>query len=94
MIAALKIIIAILLAFTALGLACAVFIGRRRDAPADPFSKPFGEMPGFTGEQLRRIAPMPRHHGDPLRRSFTTPPGHGDWDWVPPPSRAKLRRPR
>jgi hypothetical protein len=42
---ALRLIIILFAVFTALGLCCAVRIGRRRDAPADPFSIPFGEMP-------------------------------------------------
>jgi hypothetical protein len=73
MIGALEIILGILSAFAALGLMCAVWIGLRRPAQADPFSIPFGEMPGFTAEQLRRIAP-PRHYDDPQRRSFATRP--------------------
>lgn len=44
--------------FIALSLACAMWIGRRRDTPADPFSLPFGEMPQFTPEQLRRLGLM------------------------------------
>lgn len=69
MIVTLKIVIAILLVFAALGLLCAVRIGRRATPPADPFFHPFGEMPGFTAEQLRAIAP-PIKNNDPLRRSF------------------------
>lgn len=49
MILALKIIIGILLAFTAIGLLCAVRIGRPRPPPADPFFYPFGEMPILPG---------------------------------------------
>jgi hypothetical protein len=65
MILALKIIIAVLSTFTAIGLLCAVGIarsrdpvriGRRRPPAADPFFHPFGEMPGFK-EQLARFAP-------------------------------------
>lgn len=57
MITALKIVIGILLAFTAIGLCCAVAIasrrgagiGRQRPPPADPFFYPFGEMPIVPG---------------------------------------------
>jgi hypothetical protein len=71
MITLLKIVIGILLAFTAICLLCAVGIarsrdpvriGRRRPPPADPFFHPFGEMPGFTAEQLARFAP-PKYSG-------------------------------
>lgn len=54
---ALKIIVPIALVFTALCIGCAVWIGRRRPPAADPFSLPFGEMPFFEQEQLRRLAP-------------------------------------
>jgi hypothetical protein len=74
MIIALKIVICVLLVFAALGIACAVRIGWRRDTPADPFATPFGEMPGFTAEQLRHIAPVRRYGCDPLRRSFAARP--------------------
>jgi hypothetical protein len=63
------IVLTIAFVFIALCLACALWIGRRRPPPADPFSVPFGEMPGFSAEQLRRIAPEVRND-DPLRRSF------------------------
>jgi hypothetical protein len=73
MIIALKIIIGTLSVFTAVGLLCAVKIGRRakwaNPAPADPYFHPFGEMPGLTAEQLARLAPRDFSH-DPLRRSF------------------------
>lgn len=57
MITALKIIITILLVFTAIGLCCAVAlalprdagIGRLRPPPADPFFYPFGDMPTYPG---------------------------------------------
>jgi hypothetical protein len=72
MITALKIIIVIFSAFAALGLLCAVRIGRRATwaaPPADPYFHPFGEMPALTPEQLARLAP--RDFSDnPLRRSF------------------------
>jgi hypothetical protein len=41
----LKIIAPFVLAFIAISAACAVWIGRRRPPPADPFFHPFGEMP-------------------------------------------------
>lgn len=72
MIAALKTIIPFLMAFTAVGLAFAALrIGLRATPQPDPFSRPFGEMPVFTTEQLRRIAP-PIDTDDPLRRSFVS----------------------
>ncbi len=72
------VLLAILIAaFIAMSLACAVRIGRRPSIPpADPFSKPFGDMPGFTAEQML-------HHSRsadcniecaPLRRSFINHP--------------------
>lgn len=72
MIVALKIIIVIFSVFTAIGLLCAVRIGRRArwaNPPADPYFHPFGEMPALTAEQLARLAPRDFSH-DPLRRSF------------------------
>lgn len=66
---AFKIILCIAIVFIALSLLCAMWIGRCRPVPADPFSIPFGEMPGFSAEQLRAIAP-PMVTDDPLRRSF------------------------
>lgn len=69
MIAALKIAIVILLAFTALGIACAVWISLRRSIPqADPFFHPFGDVPRLTDAQMRAF------DCDPLRRSFATRP--------------------
>jgi hypothetical protein len=71
--------IGILSGFTAIGLACAVRISLRRPPAADPFFHPFGDMPGFTAEQLARVnLPVgelldddsPVCTGDPLRRSF------------------------
>lgn len=75
---AIHIVICITLMFIALSIACAVWIGRRRrtgigQVAADPFSVPFGEMPGFSAEQLARIAPVVRYR-DPLNRSFATRP--------------------
>lgn len=75
----------IALIFIALSLGCAVAfakrganagIGRWRDAPADPFASPFGDMPGFTAEQLRLVARGAERNiaRDPLRRSFPTIP--------------------
>lgn len=76
MLLALKLTIIILSVFTAIGLACAVKISRRRMyAPADPYQNPFGDMPGFSAEQLRQIARMPTPPAwDPQRRSFATRP--------------------
>jgi hypothetical protein len=39
-----QIVLAILLVFVAISLACAVRIGRRRPPAADPFSHPFGDV--------------------------------------------------
>lgn len=74
MIAILKTVLPFLLAFTAISLAfVAVRIGRHGQPPADPFFRAFGRAPGFTAEQLRRIAPPVRSR-DPLRRSFSHGP--------------------
>jgi hypothetical protein len=73
MIAAFKILLGLMMVFTAIGLACAVLVGSRRPARPDPFAEPFGEMPGFTSEQLARLAPRVKT-SDPLRRSFATRP--------------------
>lgn len=61
--------------FTAIGLACAVRIAlwpgpTRRD----PFLHPFGDVPGFSDQQLRELAKRSaeRIARDPLRRSFAT----------------------
>jgi hypothetical protein len=70
MIVALKLVIATLGLFTAIGLACAVRHALRRPRLADPFAIPFGEMPGFTDAQLHAIEQRP-HPRDPLRRSFS-----------------------
>lgn len=75
---ALNVVISILIVFTAIGLVCAVSLARRRDVLSDPFSNPFGEMPGFTPEQLLswhlardpaapRIFPIHRSAGLALR---------------------------
>jgi len=90
MIHALVFILPIALVFTALSLACAVRIGRRRDAPADPFSLPFGEMPTVdkdwrpqrsstelgTGFSDRELRAITSRlpKDDPLRRSFYARP--------------------
>lgn len=69
----LHIIFCILSAFTALGLACAVGIGRPRPPSADPLSHPLGDMPYlcrdlrriYSPEQLEAIARRPiqsEHH--------------------------------
>jgi hypothetical protein len=79
MIVALKIIIGTFCVFTALGLLCAVRIGRRAKwaslAPADPYFHPFGEMPVLSAEQLDRIRPRDFSAG-PLRRSFAVRDNH------------------
>lgn len=70
MTSAVQIVLCIALAFTALSLGCAVWVGRRaRHTSADPFSVPFGEMPFFTTEQLARLTPRV-DPADPLRRAF------------------------
>jgi hypothetical protein len=83
-----QIILAILIVFTAIALACAVRlwtaptrghgIGRRRPPPADPFSRPFGDMPGFTRAQLEEIArrPVEEHH-DLSTAGCATPAARG-----------------
>lgn len=78
-----KIVIAIMLIFLALGLACAVWlvfrcepgIGTRRakhPAAADPYFFPIGDVPGFTRQQLDQLAlaSHARITADPLRRSL------------------------
>lgn len=57
----LHIIISILSAFTAIGLACAVQIGRHRPPPADPLSNPFDDdlQRIYSREQLETIARRP-----------------------------------
>lgn len=61
----------------ALGLACGVMaalrgmgIGRRPPA-VDPYFHPFGDMPGFTREELETIArrPVELHHDTYTRRA-------------------------
>lgn len=64
--------IIIIYAIIAVVLLCAVWIGLRRPTRADPFFHPFGDMPGFTEEQLRQISARSMLR-DPLRRSFVTP---------------------
>lgn len=89
------IVLTIAFVFIALGLACAVWIGRRCPPPADPFSVPFGEMPGFSAEQLRRIAP-PVCNDDPLRRSFAVKnqlKRDSEWLWRLNRDSAGLRQP-
>jgi hypothetical protein len=64
----------VLLAFTAVALSCAVWIGLRRPPQADPFFQPFGDMPGFTSEQLRAMSARAMQNAarDSRRRSFVT----------------------
>lgn len=68
--------ICILLGFIAISIWCAVRIGLRRPTPADPFFHPFGDMPGFTAEQLRVMSASAMQNAacDPLLRRFTTQP--------------------
>ena len=80
---AFHILLLIILAFTALALLCAVWIGLRPSIPqADPFFQPFGDMPGFTSQQIDAMSKgaMENAARDPLRRSFVSndnslPPG-------------------
>ncbi|MBR0871167.1 hypothetical protein JQ633_12415 [Bradyrhizobium tropiciagri] len=62
MIILLKVVLAILMAFTAIALVCAVTLARRRP---DPHASPYRDMPGFSREQLEAIArrPVEAHHG-------------------------------
>lgn len=71
---AIFLLIVIVSLFIAIGLACAVRIALPRKPASDPFSIPFGEMPGFSEAQLRAIARRSeaRSRRDPLRRSFAT----------------------
>lgn len=63
---AFQIIACIMLSFTALGFACAVRIGRRRDTLADPHALPFGDHPYlYSREQLVAIARRPIIYSDP-----------------------------
>lgn len=76
---AIRIAIAVLTVFTALGLACAVWIAlRMRHPQGDPFASPFGEVPstGFTAEELEAVAPS-RLTGDVLNRSLDLPVSAG-----------------
>ena len=66
----LKLLILIFSIFVALGIACAITLVRqgkgvgRSPVPVDPYFHPFGEVPGFTREQLEAIArrPVQQHH--------------------------------
>ncbi len=62
--------------FIALGLLCAIRIALPRPPARDPFSIPFGDMPGFSAEQLREIGRrgLDNAASDPLRRSFIEGP--------------------
>ena len=59
----LQIVLAVLLVFTAIGLACAVRFGRRRPPTADPFSDPFGEMTPLPSGSLAEL----HSHRNPVR---------------------------
>lgn len=65
----LKVYLIYAISFTAIVLVCAVLIARRRGPETDPFALPFGEMPHFTPEELRRLRPRV-DPDDPLRRAF------------------------
>jgi hypothetical protein len=74
----LDLLLCITLVWIALGLACALRVACRRrtgesQVAGDPFFFPFGQSPGFSDAQLRRIAPQVRTR-DPLRRSFSHGP--------------------
>jgi hypothetical protein len=68
-----KVVLCILIVFTAIGLACAVAIarsrdagvGRRSDTPPDPFSHPFGE-PRLTPASFAQATPLSLPPDDPL----------------------------
>jgi hypothetical protein len=59
---ALLLVIVIMAVFTALGAACAAWIGLRGNPQPDPYARPFGDLP---------------FRGDPLRRSFTLQESEG-----------------
>jgi len=67
------IIMAIAVAFTALGILCAVRIGRSRPPPADPFSHPFGELALLPSGALIEL----HSHRDPARRAIRADQGSG-----------------
>ncbi len=72
---AFNIIVCILIVFTAIALLCAVRIALwPSPARCDPFFHPFGDVPGFSDQQLREMARRAndRIARDPLRRSFVT----------------------
>jgi len=81
MIFLLKIVLAILFVFTAIGLACAVAIafsrnariGRRRPPTADPFLHPFGEMTPLPAGSLAEL----HSHRDPVRPATRADQGSG-----------------
>lgn len=49
---ALKIVIGILCMFFALCVACALWVGLRREVRPDPFSSPFGDVPHTVRPEL------------------------------------------
>ncbi|WP_296741372.1 hypothetical protein [Mesorhizobium sp.] len=59
---AVLLVIVIMAAFTALGVACAAWIGLRGHPQPDPYARPFGDQP---------------YRGDPLRRSFLVSESEG-----------------
>jgi hypothetical protein len=72
-----KVVLCILIVFTAIGLACAVAIarsrdagvGRRSDTPPDPFSHPFGE-PRLTPASFAQATPLSLRARRSARRSL------------------------
>lgn len=69
--------IIILSVFTVLALVCALWasvIREARPCRPDPFHHPFGDVPGFSDQQLREMTrkSADRIARDPLRRSFAT----------------------
>ncbi len=71
--AILTVVISALLAFTVIGLLCAVRIGRPGPGSADPFSQAFGDVPqtppGFTAAELRANESQ-QYRRDQARRAF------------------------
>ncbi|KRR25943.1 hypothetical protein [Bradyrhizobium retamae] len=76
MVTLLKIVIGILLLFTAIGLACAVRIGRRRPPPADPFAHPFGEVAPLPAGSLAELHSF-NHSARPASRADQGSGGYG-----------------
>lgn len=77
MIGLLKILLAILMMFTAIGLACAVRIGRRRPPPADPFSHPFGDVAPLPAGSIVELHSF-NHPARPATRTDQGSGGNGN----------------